>query len=307
MTTTTAQDTTSRSDSRNPALYARAYRATGYCRLHVGPLARGTVDDTPVALVVPVEQVVAADARTRQTGGAVTVNITGPDHLHTIVTKAVSRLAAHFTMTGEIRVTIRPPVGATGFGLTEAAAVAAMTAVARAEELPLTPHLAARLAAETGAGTSGLAYGGPALVDPTTGKVLHPVDEPARLHLVVARPKSPDDVTDTTNHPVVVPPADLNGAGALAQWLTQCVGAGDSPVVDVMQRLVATCAPVLGVIGGRTPGSPIVALLPGEPEHLLTAQHLAVAAQAAVKDTLPDDHAPWQVTVTKTAAPVPVV
>lgn len=283
-----------------PARFARAYRGTGYCRLSAGPLARGTHDGREVSLMVPVEQVVAVDVRTRSTGAPLSVSVTAPEHLVEAAYTGAMALGQDRSLTGDMRVTVRPPVGAVGYGMVEATAAATIAAIAKAEELSVSPAQRAALVAKAGAGNTGVAHGVPALVTSAGAAVGPPPEDPARLMLVIAAPRTSDRTSSAGQlvGELPAPPADVQSVDALAQWLVACAGDGTSPARQVLAELARSSVPSLGVLGGYGPADPVVVLLEVDAD-MRGAQHLMVAARAALADVVEG----WTVSVAKTAAP----
>lgn len=278
---------------RPHALFARAYRATGYCRLGLGIPAAGNVAGKDITLVVPIDQVVAVDARTRMTGGSLSLTVQGPGALSRAAHAAAQALLEDRDLRGDVRLTVRPSPGATGTDSREAAAVAAIDAIARAEELTVPTADRVRLLRLAGITSTGLVHGAPGLID-AQGGAHQLLPASGRLLVVLAAPVAPASAPPNYGNAIAAP--EISGPHDFARWLSACVGHGSSDALNASRTATAQHSDALAVIGGYGEQQSVAALLPGGREHLTSAQRLSYDIRARLGAT-------WRVGVVQTAAP----
>lgn len=287
--------------------FVRTYRATGYCRPAVGHLARGRVGGVDAHLTLPIERVIAVDARTRMGGGPLNVTVVGPDPLAGSALAGAHALAEAHNLRGDIRLTVRSATGGLGVGECEAAAAAAIAAISKAEELGVSAPARAALLAGAGLGELGLTHGIPGLVS-RDGRLLHAVHEHGRLMVVViaparaaGRPAGGGAGTAPDVGELTVPSGDLRSAATFTAWLEDVVGCGDSQVQQIAAQVVGSQRSDARIIGGRDAQDPVLALLPGGPDAMRPAKEVSEAIRAAVGHM--GTAQSWTVTLALTAAP----
>lgn len=276
-----------------PQLRGRTSRATGYTRVGAGALAAGIFEGQHARLVLPLELVVAVEARVRP-GGRRTIRTSGPAHLATTADFAAEAVLDRLHVDhGEVTLEVRTRYAGRGTDTREAVAVAVDQALCLALEEHTTVADRARTATQaTAQPSAGLADGRPAIVS-AQGQVLSTFDTGERLSVVLL---TPADATGAADTPADAAFGTLVPAGEdLAAWLCTTSGGAVEGLVHDVRDLVAPFDDVLGVVGGHTPTSPILVLLPGDPRYLSTCQQVG----AAVRKILPEG---WQATTTRTGA-----